>query len=123
MAKNSLKKYLPTGLLGRAILILLFPIVLIEIIIGIAFIQRHFEQVTDQMSEGIALEIIFIRKELERNIQIGTPPNDLRTIVPKLGESFGFNTKFTPNSDLNPKNNVAFYDLAGKTFVKNINQK
>ena len=123
MANNSLKKYLPTGLLGRAILILLFPIVLIEIIIGIAFIQRHFEQVTDQMSEGIALEIIFIRKELERNIQIGTPPNDLRTIVPKLGESFGFNTKFTPNSDLSLKNNVAFYDLSGKTFVKNINQK
>ena len=75
MANNSLKKYLPTGLLGRAILILLFPIVLIEIIIGIAFIQRHFEQVTDQMSEGIALEIIFIRKELERNIQKGTPHN------------------------------------------------
>ena len=96
---------------------------LIEIIIGIAFIQRHFEQVTDQMSEGIALEIIFIRKELERNVQIGTPPNNLRKIVPELGESFGFNTKYTPNSDLSLKNNVAFYDLSGKTFVKNINQK
>ena len=123
MGKNSLKKYLPTGLLGRTILILLFPIVLIEIIIGIAFIQRHFEQVTDQMSEGLALEIIFIRKELERNIQIGSHPNSLEKIISELGRNFGFDTKFTPNSDLNLENNVVFYDLSGKTFVRNINQK
>ena len=63
MARNFLKRYLPTSLLSRAVLILLFPIVLVEIIVGIAFIQRHFEQVTNQMSEGIAFEIIYIQKE------------------------------------------------------------
>ncbi len=75
------------------------------------------------MSEGLALEIIFIRKELERNIQIGSHPNSLEKIISELGRNFGFDTKFTPNSDLNLENNVVFYDLSGKTFVRNINQK
>ena len=44
MTQNPIKRYLPKSLLGRAILILLFPIIFIEIVVGIAFIQRHFEQ-------------------------------------------------------------------------------
>ena len=47
MSQQLIKRYLPKSLLGRAILILLFPIIFIEIVIGIAFIQRHFEQVTN----------------------------------------------------------------------------
>ena len=123
MARNSLKKYLPTSLLGRAILILLFPIVLVEIVVGIAFIQRHFEQVTDQMSEGIALEIIFMKNELEKKIKSGVNPNDLKQMIYELGNEFGYTAKYDHNLELNLIDDVNFYDVSGKTFVNNLNEK
>ena len=123
MARNSLKRYLPTSLLGRAALILLFPIVLVEIIVGIAFIQRHFEQVTDQMSEGIALEIIFMKNELEKHIESGVNPNDLKKLIYELGNQFGYTAKYDHNLELTLIDDVNFYDVSGKTFINNLNEK
>ena len=123
MGRHSLKKYLPTSLLGRAVLIFLFPIVFVEIIVGIAFIQRHFEQVTDQMSEGIALEILYIKKEFENNVKIGVGPENLQKIISTLGNDFGYEAKYSHNLNLTLINDVNFFDLSGKTFVNNLNKK
>ena len=57
MRTSILKQYLPKKLFGRTILIFLFPIVLIEAVVFIAFIQRHFEQVTSQMSNIFAYQV------------------------------------------------------------------
>jgi two-component system osmolarity sensor histidine kinase EnvZ len=54
---RSLKSLLPSGLYGRAALILVLPIVTIQLVVSIAFIQRHFEDVTRQMTRGVVLEI------------------------------------------------------------------
>ncbi len=123
MARNSLKRYLPTNLLGRTVLILLFPIVLMEIVIGIAFIQRHFEQVTDQMSEGIALEIIYMKTELENEIARGSKPQELKKMIHELGNQFGYTAKYDHKSEITIIDDVSFFDLSGKTFIKNLNEK
>ncbi len=52
-----LKSILPRGLYGRALLILIVPIVTIQLVVSIAFIQRHFERVTQQMTGGVAQEL------------------------------------------------------------------
>lgn len=52
-----LRSYLPKSLYGRAALILIVPIVTIQLFVSIAFIQRHFEGVTEQMTAGIVLEL------------------------------------------------------------------
>ena len=38
----SLKPFLPRSLFGRAALILIVPTVTIQLIVSVAFIQRHF---------------------------------------------------------------------------------
>lgn len=45
-----LKQTLPQSLLGRSALILLAPMVLLQIVVSVIFIQRHFEGATEQMS-------------------------------------------------------------------------
>tara|TARA_B100000902_G_scaffold205385_1_gene195826 strand:- start:380 stop:1639 length:1260 start_codon:yes stop_codon:yes gene_type:complete len=95
----------------------------VEIIIGIAFIQRHFEQVTDQMSEGIALEIIFMKNELEKHIESGVKPHDLKKMIYELGDKFGYTAKYDPNLELTLLDDVNFYDVSGKTFINNLNEK
>jgi two-component system, OmpR family, osmolarity sensor histidine kinase EnvZ len=52
-----LKSVVPRGLFGRAALILIVPIVTIQLVVSITFIQRHYEGVTRQMTNGVVLEM------------------------------------------------------------------
>ncbi|THD84743.1 HAMP domain-containing protein [Aliigemmobacter aestuarii] len=61
------KTILPRGLYGRAALILLVPIVTIQLVVSIAFIQRHFERVTRQMTQGVAVELRLLLDDLARD--------------------------------------------------------
>ncbi len=58
----SLKPFLPRSLFGRAALILIVPIVTIQLIVSIAFIQRYFEGVTRQLTRGVMVELALIVK-------------------------------------------------------------
>jgi two-component system osmolarity sensor histidine kinase EnvZ len=57
MQPASAKSILPRSLFGRALLILLVPIVLLQLVVGLVFFQRHYLRVTDQMTRGVALEL------------------------------------------------------------------
>lgn len=57
----TLKPFLPRSLFGRAALILIVPIVTIQLVVSIAFIQRHFEGVTRQLTRGVLIELEFMR--------------------------------------------------------------
>ncbi len=57
MQPPRLKSVLPRSLFGRALLILLAPIVLLQLVVGLVFFQRHYERVTDQLTRGVALEL------------------------------------------------------------------
>ena len=123
MTQNPIKRYLPKSLLGRAILILLFPIIFIEIVVGIAFIQRHFEQVTNQMSEGIAFEILYIQNEAENGIKNKLSDKELIKKISNLGEKFGFKVNVSKKNKLTRSTKIDFVDLSGKIFVKNLKEK
>ena len=123
MTQNPIKRYLPKSLMGRAILILLFPIIFIEIVVGIAFIQRHFEQVTNQMSEGIAFEILYIQNEAENGIKNKLPDKELINKISNLGEKFGFKVNVSKKNKLTRSTKIDFVDLSGKIFVKNLKEK
>ncbi len=52
-----LKRYLPRGIYGRAALILLLPVIVVQVVVAVVFVQRHFEGVTVQMSDTVAREV------------------------------------------------------------------
>ena len=52
-----LKQIMPRGLYGRAALILIVPVMTIQLVISVVFIQRHFERVTQQMTGSMAREV------------------------------------------------------------------
>lgn len=49
-----LKRYMPRGLYGRAALILILPVVTLQLVVSVVFIQRHFEGVTVQLTSDVA---------------------------------------------------------------------
>ncbi len=60
-----IKSYLPKSLYGRAALILVLPVVFLQLIVSVVFVQRHFEGVTQQMAESVVSEITLIGDALE----------------------------------------------------------
>lgn len=52
-----LKQFMPRSLYGRATLILLMPVVALQIIVSVVFIQRHYDWVTRQMTTTVAEEL------------------------------------------------------------------
>lgn len=52
-----LKHYFPRGIYARAALILLLPVVVVQIVVLVVFVQRHFEDVTQQMSDTVIREL------------------------------------------------------------------
>ena len=65
MKNLKLKKYLPKSFFGRALLIIILPIIFLEAIIGFAFIQRYFEQVTTQLARSTILQINYVQDRYE----------------------------------------------------------
>lgn len=55
-----LKQYLPRSLYGRAALIMLLPVVVLQLVVTVVFTQRHFEDVTLQMSNTVARELALV---------------------------------------------------------------
>ncbi|MDO8884235.1 MAG: ATP-binding protein [Pseudotabrizicola sp.] len=66
----SLKPFLPRSLFGRAALILIVPTVAIQLIVSIAFIQRHFEGVTRQLVHGVVMELALLREAVDGSSSI-----------------------------------------------------
>ncbi|MEM1065260.1 MAG: ATP-binding protein [Pseudomonadota bacterium] len=57
MRLPSLKRYTPRSLFARAALILLVPILTIQLVVSYVFIQRLYENVTEQMTSSISYDL------------------------------------------------------------------
>jgi two-component system osmolarity sensor histidine kinase EnvZ len=60
-----MKAYVPNSLYGRAALILLLPVVTIQLVLSITFIQRLYEDVTEQMTRNVLFEVSHLLSLIE----------------------------------------------------------
>jgi two-component system, OmpR family, osmolarity sensor histidine kinase EnvZ len=60
----ALQRIFPRGLYGRAALILIVPILVIQLVFSTEFIQRFYEDVTRQMTQGVAIDLRFLVDEI-----------------------------------------------------------
>jgi two-component system osmolarity sensor histidine kinase EnvZ len=59
-AEHWSKQFLPRGLYGRAALILIVPVVTLQLVVSSVFLQRHFEDVAQQLSRALSLDLNLI---------------------------------------------------------------
>ena len=59
-----LKRFSPRGLYGRAALILILPVVTLQLVVSVVFIQRHFEGVTRQMTFTASREVQLLLQDI-----------------------------------------------------------
>lgn len=59
-----LKRFTPRSLYGRAAMILLVPVVTIQLVVSVVFIQRHYEGITRQMTGTLGRELAYLIGEV-----------------------------------------------------------
>jgi len=60
-----LKKMMPETLLGRSLMIIITPVLLLQIITSFIFIDRHWKAMSDRMEYAVAGEIALLIKQIE----------------------------------------------------------
>ena len=107
-----LKRYMPRSLYGRAALILLVPILTLQLVVSVVFIQRHFEDVTVQMTRNVALELEYLLD------QVNEAPNVLgaQAVLDQLVQPLFFEAVF-PVTERRFDSRL-FYDLSGRVVMR-----
>lgn len=107
-----LKKLMPRSLYGRAALILLLPVITLQLVISVAFIQRHFNEVTRQMTRSVLIDLHYVLD------QISAAPDHPAAVrvAQDLGAALGLSVAVWP--DRAPMGDSQwFYDLSGSAVI------
>ncbi|MDQ7072081.1 MAG: ATP-binding protein [Rhodobacterales bacterium] len=109
-----LKQYMPRSLYARAALILVLPVVTLQLVVSVVFIQRHFEGVTTQMTQNVSRELDLLLGERTKQAP------DLRQ--EQLADLL--NITLRPVSpEMVPRENLRrWYDFSGLVVVRELNR-
>lgn len=111
MISNLTKGWLPSTLYGRAALILILPVITLQLVVSVVFIQRHFEGVTRQMTTNLLVEVQFLLSEVDRQADAPGAARRAMALAPRLGLAAQM-----PAPLLTGERRV-FYDLSGRVVV------
>ena len=107
-----IKNAMPRGIYARAALILVFPVVFLQLLVSVVFIQRHFDGVTRLMTSAVNIDLQF----LIDTTNAAETPDAARSALATLGEALQIRTALpapdAPVRDINP-----FVDFTGATVI------
>lgn len=95
MFKRFIKPLLPTNLFGRALLILLVPIVLLQLLVAHIFFDRHWDSVVRNMSTATAADVAVLVNEYERVAERDGHEEAAERIA-QLGDIMAMTIEFLP---------------------------
>ncbi len=114
-----LQRVLPRSLYGRAALILIVPVVAIQLVVSTAFIQRHYEGVTRQMTQGVAIDLGFILQE----VAAADTVEAVRSDVFRLAEALAVTLTLPAGPDAPTADQIAALDLSGRVIVETLHDQ
>ncbi len=115
---RSLKYLMPRGLYGRAALILIVPVVTIQLVVSVTFIQRHFERVTEQMTQSVALEVQLLRDRLDNSENLAEAQTQLSALAQALDLEVDL-----PAPKTTPGDTREFFDWSGRAVIATIRDR
>lgn len=107
-----IKSVVPRGLYGRAALILIVPIVAIQLVVSITFIQRHYEGVTRQMTNGVVLEMRHLLRLLDEQPGAGVSAPQVAEMAAALTIDLSMAAKVPPDADRRYP-----WDVSGRAMI------
>jgi two-component system osmolarity sensor histidine kinase EnvZ len=114
-----LKRYVPRGIYGRAALILLLPVVILQLVVVVIFAQRHFEGVTTQMTDTVQRELALVLRSVKEAPDREAVPAFVRERLGLLAIAA------TPVSQAQvpTQNNYVWYDYSGRVLARRMAER
>ncbi|MCW1933910.1 ATP-binding protein [Pararhodobacter zhoushanensis] len=117
MLGRLLKPFLPRGLFWRAALIVFVPVATILLVVSLAFIQRHYDGVTRQMTGNFVLVADHLRDEVDAAPDRATA--EARAAA--LALVFDLNATVVPTAPPTATaEDLPFYDLSGRLAIREL---
>jgi two-component system osmolarity sensor histidine kinase EnvZ len=107
--RRLLKRYLPKSLFGRALMILLVPILLLQSLAAALFVQRHYDAITGQMAGAVAHELNFAITRVEEAPTVA----DARAALAQMAAQFDLEMGLDEGPELESQVLRQFYDVTG----------
>lgn len=111
-----LKRYMPRSLYARAVLILLLPVVFLQLVVTVLFLTRHFEDVTQQMTDTVARELRLILSIVDEASDRGS----IGSAVISAASQLAITVDPVPQTMVPPQDLRSWYDFSGRVIVKRL---
>ncbi|MEM6711259.1 MAG: ATP-binding protein [Pseudomonadota bacterium] len=115
-----LKPILPQGLYARSLLIIITPVVILQSVVAFVFMERHWELVTERLSQAVTRDIAAVIEMVE------TFPSDEASqteIIRIARDALELNVAFLPEGALPDALPKPFFDLLDRTLSQEISRR
>lgn len=121
LGRFSLKKVLPRSLLGRSLLILAVPVILIQVISTYIFFDRHWTKMTDRLAHAVAGEVAVIADTLES----GADEEQMRRIGLQAARSLDLLISYEPGAVMEPDLDPARVrrSIVARTLIRALDER
>jgi two-component system osmolarity sensor histidine kinase EnvZ len=115
----TIKRFMPTGLYARALLIIIAPMVVLQSVIAFVFMERHWRQVTQRLSAGVVADISAL-VDVYRSYPQDAEQAQIRRIAQ---ERLGLAVDFLPVSDMPPPGPKPFFSLLDQALSRELSRQ
>src|SRR5580658_5928358 len=102
-----LKRRAPTSLYGRALLIIVLPIAIMQIAVTWFFFDAYWQRVNSNLTEGLAGEIAWVMQGYENN----PTPAGLQRLEDRAQQSLDLSVIPQPGAQLPTKHHFALFGI------------
>jgi two-component system osmolarity sensor histidine kinase EnvZ len=114
-----LKSMMPTGLYGRALLIIIAPMVILQSVVAFVFMERHWNTVTRRLSAAVTQDISALI-----DIYASFPQDPERNVLRRIAlERLGLSIDFLPVSEIPPPGPKPFFSLLDQALSQEISRQ
>jgi two-component system osmolarity sensor histidine kinase EnvZ len=114
-----LKSWMPTGLYGRALIIIIAPMVVLQSVVAFVFMERHWNTVTRRLSAGVVQDIAAVI-DVYRSYPQDPERNTIRRIAL---ERLSMSVDFLPVSEMPPPGPKPFFSLLDQALSQELSRQ
>ena len=115
-----LKGKMPAGLYGRALLIIIAPMVILQSVVAFVFMERHWNTVTRRLSAAVTQDIAALIDSLSAYFRRTPTARSLRRIAQ---ERLGLVVDFLPATEMPPPGPKPFFSLLDQALSEELRKQ
>ncbi len=116
---RQVKRWLPTSLFGRSLLIIVLPIAIMQLAVTWVFFDAHWQTVTSRLSDGVAGDIAWAVESYED----APTPDNLTRIAERAEGSMALSIVLLEDKKLPPQQPASFFAALDRALDKALSEK